>query len=224
MSGESGGSGRVIGVIALTLSIAIAFGELYRFVIARLHVVPWVGVLIAHAGLAFLFLIIRKPAREALAFRAGPILPWLPGVVVLAGAYALAVYSPNDGAGYSAMGSADMAYMVATLTVIPLVEELVFRCGVSPFLSRFMNGWWSVWFAAIIFSMAHTNPTWNRLLALKVGVPFGPFILALCCDMIVRRWGRVWPAVFFHSACNGTVYIFATINPSWLKRLGGLYM
>jgi hypothetical protein len=76
----------------------------------------------------------------------------------------------------------------------------------------------------MVFSMAHSNPTWNRLIALKVGLPIGPFLLAICCDMIVRRWGRVWPAVAFHSACNATVYLFASLNPSWLRHFGGLYM
>ncbi len=214
----------ILGVLLLTLILAVGLGEIYVFTIARMKVSPWIGVLTAHAVLSVIIFLIRKPVRVSLKLRGGPLLPWLAGPLVLLGAYLLAVLSERDGVPYAPRGSSEIIYAVATLTVIPLVEEIVFRGGVSPFLSRFTGPWISVWLAAIVFSMAHTSPTWNRLIVLKVGLPFGPFLLGLCCDMIVRRWGRLWPAVLFHASCNGTVYIFSTINPTWLRHFGGLYM
>jgi membrane protease YdiL (CAAX protease family) len=151
---------------------------------------------------------------------------WTPGLLVIVGAFGLALLGERSGnvRPYAFSGSSEIIYVLSTLTVIPLAEELVFRMGITPFISRFSGARWGPWYSAIIFSVAHTNPTLARWIGLKIGLPIGPFLLAICCDLIVRRWGRIWPATVFHAACNATVYIFGWINPSWLMKLDGLYM
>jgi membrane protease YdiL (CAAX protease family) len=210
--------------MALSVLLAVGLGETYAFFIGKLAVAPWIAILVAHTVLALLLIKMRKPVREGLRLRGGPLLPWLAAPLVLVGAYLLGIITKSDGVKYSFAASSDLIYAVATLTVIPLVEEIIFRGGVSPFLTRFVGGPWAVWFAAIVFSVAHSMPTWGRIVGLKVGLPIGPFLLAVCCDFIVRRWGRIWPAVFFHGACNGTVYIFSYVNPSWIRHFSGLYL
>jgi membrane protease YdiL (CAAX protease family) len=211
--------------ILVALALLLGLGESYEYVIRQLHTKPWIGVLIAHIILAFLIILIRKPARIGLKIKGTPWLAWLPGPLVLLGAYLLAIGSPRaDFTPYALSGSSEFSYVLATLTAIPLAEEMVFRMGITPFLSRFSGDRWGPWYSALVFSVAHTHPTWARMTGLKLGLSFGPFILAICCDIIVRRWGRVWPAALFHSACNATVYVFAWINPTWLSKLGGLYM
>ena len=224
MAASHSGSSRFFSAIALTLVISVGLGEFYTFINARLHLAPWIGVLIAHGALSAFLYLTTKSIRTSLTLRGGPLMPWLAAPLVLLGAWLLAMGTPRDGISYAPTGSSEVMYALATLTVIPLVEEIVFRGAISPFVSRFTGPWSGVWFGALVFSMAHSNPTWNRLIAFKVGLPIGPFLLAICCDMIVRRWGRIWPAVAFHGACNATVYIFANLNPSWIRHFGGLYM
>jgi membrane protease YdiL (CAAX protease family) len=224
MSSSRIGPSMFLWAIALSLAISVGLGEAYSYFITKLGVAAWLGVLVAHFLFAVILILIRQPLREALMLRGGPILPWLATPVILIGAYLLGIMTKSDGVRHPLTGMPEIAYAAATLTIIPVVEEIIFRGGISPFLSRFVGGPWAVWFAAIIFSMAHSMPTWGRMVGFKVGLSLGPFLLAICCDIIVRRWGRIWPAVFFHSACNGTVYIFSYINPSWMRHFSGLYM
>ena len=215
---------RFLWAVSVSLAIAVALGETYAFFIDKLVVSPWIAILAAHCLLAAVLLKWSQPLRESFRLRGGPLMPWLAAPLVLTGALFLGILTRSDSMKYSLAASSDLVYAVATLTVIPMVEEVIFRGGISPFLARFVGGSWAVWFAAIVFSMAHTLPTFGRLVGFKVGLPLGPFLLAICCDFIVRRWGRIWPAVFFHSACNGTVYVFNYVNPSWMRHFGGLYM
>jgi membrane protease YdiL (CAAX protease family) len=225
MSDNQTGMSSLLSSIFVALLLLVGLGESYEYVIRHLHVKPWIGVLIAHLVLALLVFLIRKPARVGFKLKGTPLMAWLAGPLVLIGAFVLALSSPkSDVTPYSFSGSSEIFYVLATLTVIPLAEEMVFRMGMTPFLSRFAGNRWGPWYSAVVFSVAHTHPTWGRLTGLKLGLPIGPFILAICCDIIVRRWGRVWPAAAFHSACNATVYIFAWLSPSWLSKLGGLYM
>ena len=207
-----------------SLFLAIGFASIYGYISREFNLLPWNAVIAAHAFIALMLFMLRKPTRDGLRLKGCPIIAWLPGFAVLCGAWLLTRVGGYSPQGLSLKLSHESLYMLATLSVIPFLEEIVFRCGVSPMISRVVGSWWGVWFAAITFSLVHTNPTWSRVVALKVGLPLGPFLLAICSDVIIRKWGRVMPAVFFHACCNGTVYIFSSLNPSWLGRLQGLYV
>jgi membrane protease YdiL (CAAX protease family) len=211
-------------VVFITLLITVSLGELYVFIIDTLHMTPWKAVVLAHTLVAAGLYLLSRAVRSALRFDGTSYLAWLPAITVLVGSMVLALSSQRGGPSYSVTGSSELIYVISTLTVIPIFEEIVFRAGVTPILDHFAGPVWSVWFSALAFSFAHTQPTFERLINLKVGFLLGPFLLGICCDMIVRRWGKLWPAIAFHSACNATVYIFSTWNPAWLSRLNGLYM
>ena len=210
--------------IAMSMAMAVGLGETYSFFIAKMSVAPWIGVLAANILLSIVLVKMSAFIRGGLRLRGGPLMPWLAAPLVLGGALFLGVITRSDGLKYSLAASSDLIYAISTLTIIPLVEEIVFRGAISPLLGRFVGGSWAVWFSAIVFSMAHTIPTWGRVVGFKIGLPLGPFLLAIACDFIIRRWGRSWPAVFFHGACNGTVYVFNYVNPSWIRHFGALYM
>ena len=211
-------------VVFITLVITASLGELYSFIIDTFHMTPWKAVVVAHMLVAAVLYLISSAVRSALRFQGTSYLAWVPALTILIGAFVLALSSQRGGASYSVTGSSEIIYVISTLTLIPIFEEIVFRAGVTSVLHRFAGPVWSIWFSALAFSVAHTQPTFERLINLKVGFLIGPFILGICCDMIVRRWGKLWPAIAFHSACNATVYIFSTWNPAWLSRLSGLYM
>ena len=220
---QKGFLGTVLAVL-ITLVITVVLGELYDFIINSFKLAPWKAVVIAHMLIAAGLYVVSEAVRSALRLRGTSVLAWVPAISVLLGSLLLAISSDRGGPAYSVSGSSEIIYMIATLTLIPIFEEIVFRAGVTPALYRVAGSFGSIWFSALAFSVAHTQPTLERLINLKVGFLFGPFLLGICCDMIVRRWGKLWPAIAFHSACNATVYIFSTWNPAWLSRLSGLYM
>ena len=211
-------------VTLVALMIAVGFGELYSLVISSLKVSPWIGVILAHGCISVILYVISHAVRSSLQLSGTSYFSWIPSVGILVGAFSLAFLTSQTGPSYAVQGSNELVYILATLTVIPVFEEIVFRAGVTPILSRLAGPVWSIWFSALIFSVAHTHPTWERIVGFKAGFMLGPFLLGICCDMIVRRWGKLWPAIAFHSACNATVYIFSTFNPAWLAKLGVLYM
>lgn len=211
-------------VIFITLVITVSLGELYSLIIDTFHMTPWKAVVGAHMLVAAALYLISGAVRSALRLQGTSYLAWIPAMAILLGSLALALSSQRGGPSYSVTGSSEIIYVLSTLTLIPIFEEIVFRAGVTSVLQRFAGPVWSIWFSALAFSVAHTQPTFERLINLRVGFLLGPFILGICCDMIVRRWGKLWPAIAFHSACNATVYIFSTWNPAWLSRLSGLYM
>jgi membrane protease YdiL (CAAX protease family) len=215
---------RFLAVCGITIAMGVGLGELYEYTQGAYHLTPWRAALAAHAVLGLILLVVRKPTRESLRLAGAGWLAYLPGCLIIAGAVILSRVGSQAPQPFTISSQSELIYIVCTLTLIPLFEEIVFRSGISPFLGRFADGWWAVWFSAVVFSLAHTAPSVERVLSFSVGLPLGPFFLGICCDMIVRRWGRLWPAVFFHACCNGTVYIFSSLNPSWLAKLGQLYM
>jgi membrane protease YdiL (CAAX protease family) len=113
---------------------------------------------------------------------------------------------------------------LAWILWIPPIEELVFRRGVGRLFRRLAPGLiWPAWFSSLTFALVHAEPTLAHLLAGRVGLPLGPFLLGLGCEAALAASGRLLPAVLLHAACNGTATIFALIDPRWLDWLGFLY-
>jgi membrane protease YdiL (CAAX protease family) len=115
-------------------------------------------------------------------------------------------------------------FFAASITIVPIAEEIFFRGFITSLLQKAHAGVWSGYFSALIFSVAHTFPTFQRALDLKIGAPIGPFLLGLICEFIVRKTGSLAPAIAFHSACNATVIIFTMWSPGWLDKLSVFYL
>jgi membrane protease YdiL (CAAX protease family) len=211
-------------VVILALTITAGLGEFYSLMVQVSKLPPWKAAVVVHLFISSVLYLLSSAVRETLRLKGVKLRSWLPAVGILVGSFILAISGERAGPSYAVSGSSELMYVVSTLTIIPFFEEIVFRAGITPILSRFTSSVWSIWLSAMVFSVAHTQPTFERLMGLQAGFLFGPFILGICCDMIVRRWGKLWPAIAFHSACNATVYIFSTWNPAWLSRLGGFYM
>lgn len=95
------------------------------------------------------------------------------------------------------------------ITWIPVVEELFFRMGVTPFIYRYIlkHRFWSAYFSVVLFSWIHSLPNWERLSAGSGGLVLGPFILGIFCELIYDSSGKILPAIFLHSSCNFAVLI-----------------
>jgi membrane protease YdiL (CAAX protease family) len=213
--------------------IAVALAELYNGVgrlvgadVEAWRVAAWINTLLALAVAASWW---RRSARPrprdgglARFMSLHPALPYLPALVVLAGAAAVALLSRAVAPASTAVDTA-ATLPWAWILWVPLVEELVFRIGIGGFLRTRGGSLWGAWFSAVAFAFVHASPTLSNLAALRLGLPLGPFCLAIACETLVVATGRLGPAVFLHAACNATVAVFAAIDPRWLEWLGWLY-
>ena len=115
------------------------------------------------------------------------------------------------------------SYQWAWVFWIPLVEEVTFRLGISTGFRHFAGAFWGAYFAALLFALVHGSPTLSNMLEWNVGLPIGPFLLALCCEWLLANGRSLWPLVVFHIGCNATVVIFAWWDSRWLQWLGLFY-
>lgn len=196
--------------------LAVALAEIYAALTPFAGGIGWVAALCVHSLLAAFVLGRRGRGR----FFGGALLYYAPSAVVALGSFALvAVGSLRGGATSRSVGPEQLAWIL----IVPWVEEAVFRLGIGDAFRRYGGVFWGTWFSAVVFGLVHTQPTVASLVALRIGLPLGPFLLALCCEAIYVRSGRLLPAVAFHAACNATVVIFAYGDARWLDWLGLLY-
>lgn len=207
-------------LIAATLLLAVAFGTLYQ--VAGGHLSPaWLAAAVVHsllAGAVVAVVVRRRELRPLLSIDSWP--PYLAAGFVLVGAALLATATRLAGGAPSAPA---VVFQPAWILWIPLVEELVFRVGIGAALRRIGPVTWGIWFSALVFALAHSAPTFERMIAGQVGVPLGPFALALICEGLYLKTGRLLPIVALHAACNATPLVFGVIDARWLDWLGFLY-
>lgn len=112
---------------------------------------------------------------------------------------------------------------IAWVFWIPVVEELTFRVGFGNFFRKRYGIMLGAYLSAILFAFVHTLPSVDKIAAGAIGIPLGPFFLAMANEFIVVSTGRLKPAILLHMACNASVPIFLYFDPRWLKWLSALY-
>lgn len=207
-------------LIISSLLLALGLGELYKWWQGFLGVSGWLAILCLHAMLTLVLLTCFGGLRRQLKIGMVGLLGFAPATFVLVGALILAFVFPHPG---EARGLS-WAYLIAACTLIPFVEEVVFRGGISALLDRVQPSGWSGYFSAMVFSLAHASPSLDNWLSLKVGLPLGPFLLGLVCEYLARRTKSLLPSIAFHCACNSTVIIFNQWSPGWFDRLSAFYL
>ncbi|MBQ47330.1 MAG: hypothetical protein CMP10_07655 [Zetaproteobacteria bacterium] len=110
------------------------------------------------------------------------------------------------------------------IVVVPVVEELVFRGGLSRILTKYYGDFWGRYASVVIFAWVHSMPTLSDLVSLNTGIPLGPILLGAICEYMVKKTGRITLSIVTHAVCNGTVLIFALLDERWLDWLGFLYI
>jgi membrane protease YdiL (CAAX protease family) len=101
---------------------------------------------------------------------------------------------------------------------IPVIEECIFRGAVGRWLQTKLGAYWGIYLSAIFFAALHSSPPQSWM------PPIGPFLLALCCELIVRISGRLAPAILLHACCNASPLVFALLDARWLGWLSELYL
>lgn len=208
---------RVLVLLAACLVVAVALAETYSALTPLLGGVGWLAALLVHAVLSGLALCARA-RRNSL--RAAPALYYAPPLALVLGTLALiACGHLFGGATTRSIGAEQLAWIF----LVPWVEEVVFRGVLGDAFRKFGGVLWGSWFSAITFALVHSQPTLGHVLALKIGLPLGPFLLGLCCEALYVKSGKLLPAVAFHTAANATVVLFAYGDARWLDWLGLLY-
>lgn len=110
------------------------------------------------------------------------------------------------------------------ITIIPLVEECLFRRGIGVYLRDRFGFLVGTYFSALVFAVAHVQLFQSFASESAIGVPLGPFLLGLACESIYAASGRFFAIVCLHAACNATPIIFSAIDPRWLDWLGVFYL
>lgn len=209
-------------MILLTIAailISIALGEAYSRWIPLSGLPAWAALLMFHTILSFAVLVLMPALRNSMKMTLTTLVYFIPAVVVVLGSYILAVSSPQPG--LQIRNSA--GFYIASITLVPIAEEIVFRGGISRVLDRMGGGNWAIYVSALIFSVAHTIPSISHIVHFEIGAPLGPFLLGICCEILARWSGSLLPAIAFHCACNSTVLIFSLWSPGWLTKLSLLY-
>lgn len=115
----------------------------------------------------------------------------------------------------------------AVILWVPLVEEIVFRCGIGRLFRHAWTGWVGLYISALFFALAHSMPTLERVLSEFPGafsIPAPPFLLGLACEVIYKYSGRLYPAILLHSICNGSGVIFSQVDPRILSWFSWFYI
>jgi membrane protease YdiL (CAAX protease family) len=118
----------------------------------------------------------------------------------------------------------DWYYFAAIMVLIPIAEEILFRGVIGSLMRRRYGVVLGIYFSAICFAFLHSMPTMMSWQSFQVGLPLGPLLLGLICEVMVYFRGSLWIAMIFHGVANGSVLVFEVFDSRWLKWLGFLYI
>jgi membrane protease YdiL (CAAX protease family) len=199
---------------------AVAIGEFYSVWTHWLSLEPWKSLLILHSLLSVVALLTSRSLRRSFALKGRFLWVFFPAALIVGGAFILVILDRRDSIQTEGL---EWQFALLSCSLIPIVEEIVFRGVLSPVLTHKNHPVWSMYFSALVFALAHSSPTISRVINLNVGVPIGVFLLGFICQWLYRRTSSLLPAISFHCACNLTVIIFTKYGSDWLRRLSILY-
>lgn len=106
---------------------------------------------------------------------------------------------------------------------IPIVEEIIFRAGIGNYFQMKFPGFWASYFSVLVFALAHSFPTIQNVIDLNLGLPLGPMLLGIVCELLYRKSGSLLVVIIFHAICNSSAVIYSVLDARWLIWLRGLY-
>ncbi len=189
--------------VAAFVGAVVLLAEVYAFGAAIVNKY-WISAGIINCFFAFMFLLRNPEQNSRLKFL------WIVAPVLLVVVY----FVPNP-------------KLFASLTLIPIVEELAFRGLFRDFWIQYFGRFLGTYASVVFFTLAHSEITFANLLSLNFNIFLGPFLLAVACEFLVQRTKSYWQAISLHAFCNLTPVLFIYLDPqqvTWLKWLNLLYM
>ena len=130
----------------------------------------------------------------------------------------------------SVLGSADSnpnaisLYLVISVTIVPLVEEVLFRGVLTPLLYKISSSGWASYFSALVFSALHTIRSPQDILDGNFGIVLGPLLLGLICEALMKLKLGIIAPICFHVAANASILVFSLLDKRWLNWLSVFYI
>ncbi|WP_159455453.1 CPBP family intramembrane glutamic endopeptidase [Pseudobacteriovorax antillogorgiicola] len=163
----------------------------------------------------------QKGDREVFSVLGGRWFWWL---LALSPALLAAIVAGLSGLNYNKSIAPSLHQLLISVFWVPLVEELMFRLGLTDLLKAKSPVLFAGYGSGIIFALMHTGFSWRHLVNLEFGLPLGPLLLAWASSWLLWKTNRICFCVIFHASCNGTVAIFQYLDPRWLSWLNMLYI
>jgi membrane protease YdiL (CAAX protease family) len=214
----------MIKAILIAIVASLCVGEFYSFSQRKLPFEPWMDLLLVNICLAALGLLIYSRLRKHL-FQIGHVgWTFVPSAVVLGGAWTLATIYPSARLEIQP-SQAQVLFWVATVSIIPCVEEVLFRGVVASWLDKFLGqNFASLYASSLIFCFVHAMPTVQKVFSFNIAISLGTFLVGLVCHWLYRRSNSLLAPILFHASCNGTVIIFSLKSPKWFQTLNFLFL
>lgn len=93
----------------------------------------------------------------------------------------------------AALTQTGLLTVIATVVVVPIAEEVVFRGLILSRLGRALPGWLAVVISALLFGVCHGQPVWIAY----------AFVLGLVFGFMDLRARSIWPSLCAHIIFNG---------------------
>lgn len=150
--------------------------------------------------------------------------PYLPAAILLLSVFVLVLSSRVLIPGWvpSQFNFSGLHFM--TIFLVPVVEEFAFRGILTPLFYRVSRSAWSVYFSALVFSLAHTVSSPSDLFLLHVGLALGPFLLAIFCEALLMLKAGLLSCILLHGAANATVVIISWGDARWFEWWSLFYL
>lgn len=217
----------LLGALFLALLVSIALAEIYQYT-AKFIQPSWLAAAIVHSVLSIIllrFLLTKEstlPPKNKISFyfQSHKISPYLPGIILITlPILAVTLSSFFGNTQYSPIKIDQWAWVIW----VSIIEEIVFRYGIGGFFRKKIGIFWGAYISIFIFSFVHSSPTIENILNAKVGLPLGPLLLGILCEVLYIHTGKLSSSILLHAAGNGSIIIFSIFDSRWLSWLQFFY-
>lgn len=186
----------------------------------------WLGVVVSNLLIALTLCVFNwNKVLASLSLRRLKFIGIFPGLLLLAGALTLSWITLQFSPEKMPKAHFSLSYVaILNITIIPIIEELIFRFYFTSLLRRFVSRLLAGYLGVIVFATAHSLPVLSLEQLLLIAAPWGPMLLGGICEILYQRYKSLVYPIFFHACANFTVIIFSAIDARWLEWLGILYL
>lgn len=213
--------------LAIGISLAVLFLLNVFYIAAGIVISPvWLGVVSCNILITFFIVYFcRKRLVIALFRRPIRLTGFLPGFMLLFGSCSIALVTRLFFQDITPRFFSAWSYAaLLSLTLVPVIEEVMFRFFLTRFIGHFSSSIMASYLSVIVFAAAHGLPVYEWSDIALVSVPLGPLLMGGICEWLFYRYKNLVYPIFFHACANSTVFVFSLIDKRWLEWLKLFYL
>lgn len=222
---------RILAASAFAVALSLFVGEAIDWGTKLSGLEGWQWAMAFHLLLSAAYLSLHRKRNFRILtplddrFRNYRVLIYLPALFIFLGATIASQISRNlfEFAGAPPHTSFS-SFELASVTLIPIGEEIVYRLGCGDLFRRLVGPIWGTYFTVILFSLAHSDTSLSGWLNGGAGITLGPLLLGAAAQFLFSTFRCIGPVIALHAACNASAIIFRVIDPRWLDWLSQLYL